>query len=33
MKPENVKTAADAKKIIAERKLDYVKVGVVDMTA
>ena len=31
MKPGQVKTAADAKKIIAERKCDYVKVGVVDM--
>ncbi len=31
MKPEQVKTAADAKKIVAERGLDYVKVGVVDM--
>ncbi len=31
MKPGQVKTAADARKIIAERKCDYVKVGVVDM--
>ncbi len=31
MKPHQVKTKADAKKIVAERGLDDVKVGVVDM--
>ena len=31
MKPRQVKTAAQVKKIIAERGLDYVKVGVFDM--
>jgi glutamine synthetase len=31
MRPEDVKTAADAKKIVAERKLDRVKVGVFDI--
>ncbi|MEO8019914.1 MAG: glutamine synthetase [Pseudomonadota bacterium] len=30
MQPENVRTAADAKKIVEERKLDHVKVGVFD---
>lgn len=30
MTPENVKTAADARKIVEERKLDHVKVGVFD---
>jgi glutamine synthetase len=31
MDPRKVKTAADARKIVNERKLDYVKVGVFDM--
>jgi glutamine synthetase len=31
MDPRNVKTAADARKIVNERKLDYVKVGVFDI--
>ena len=30
MQPENVRSAADAKKIVEERKLDHVKVGVFD---
>ena len=30
MTPENVRTAADARKIVTERKLDHVKVGVFD---
>ena len=30
MQPENVRTAADARKIVEERKLDHVKVGVFD---
>src|SRR5215510_4476194 len=30
MNPENVRTAADAKKIVEERKLAHVKVGVFD---
>jgi len=30
MQPENVRTAADARKIIEERKLDHIKVGVFD---
>ena len=30
MTPENVRSAADAKKIVEERKLDHVKVGVFD---
>jgi glutamine synthetase len=30
MTPENVRTAADARKIVEERKLDHVKVGVFD---
>ena len=30
MQPENVRTAADASKIVEERKLDHVKVGVFD---
>ena len=30
MTPENVRTAADASKIVEERKLDHVKVGVFD---
>ena len=30
MSPENVRTAADARKIVEERKLDHVKVGVFD---
>ncbi len=31
MQPRQVKTAAEARQIVAERKLDYVKVGVFDM--
>jgi glutamine synthetase len=31
MKPEDVRTAADAKKIVNERKLTHVKVGVFDI--
>ncbi len=31
MKPEDVKTVADAKKIVNERKLTHVKVGVFDI--
>jgi len=31
MRPEDVKTAADAKKIVAERKLDRIKLGVFDV--
>ena len=31
MQPRKVKTAAEARKIVAERRLDYVKVGVFDM--
>jgi glutamine synthetase len=31
MHPRKVKTAAEARRIVAERKLDYVKVGVFDM--
>ena len=30
MTPENVRTAADARKIVEERKLDHIKVGVFD---
>lgn len=30
MQPENVRTAADARRIVEERKLDHVKVGVFD---
>jgi glutamine synthetase len=30
MQPENVRSAADAKKIVEERKLDHIKVGVFD---
>src|SRR5215213_11665509 len=30
MQPENVRTAADARQIVEERKLDHVKVGVFD---
>ena len=30
MTPENVRSAADARKIVEERKLDHVKVGVFD---
>src|SRR5215468_3068727 len=30
MTPENVRTAADARKIVEERKLEHVKVGVFD---
>src|SRR6476659_8380404 len=30
MQPENVRTAADARKIVEERKLDHIKVGVFD---
>ncbi|MGA7972607.1 MAG: glutamine synthetase, partial [Pseudolabrys sp.] len=31
MEPRSVKTAADARKIVEERKLDYVKVGIFDV--